>query len=197
MSQFLPVDTRTDLVDKNGNTRVYYNYTNGIYYVTDNDGNIIGRTSDENARNVGFKGFYINTGSGRDEITRRAQLRLARDANTNEVNQVSKQQYDRMVGDDYSRRVDSSRHFGQAMDVASGYGNALNHTVMGAAKAVTDPNYTFGDYVSGFTPEGMVGGQTIVGLGDYANVTNPFVRGMLNFVNPTAVMLTNGQPSKS
>jgi hypothetical protein len=56
--------------------RVFKNYSSGQYYITDVDGNVIGRTTDGSAEEKGFNHFLKVT-NDKKELDKRAEFALA------------------------------------------------------------------------------------------------------------------------
>jgi hypothetical protein len=85
------------------------------------------------------------------------------------------------------------------LTVLGGYANMLNHPFAGVSRMVanaplryffpeTTPKYGMKEYISGFTPDGMVQGNNTIGAGDVLEISNPTARYLLNFYNPTAIL---------
>ena len=153
---FQPIDKRTDMVDKNGNTRLYKNRETGQYYIVDNDGYIKYKTTDPNIEKNGFWQVQKADGSVED-IKQRDSVRLASRANLNEANQLAEQADLRSRGlgvtnglYDNGDMADTINRGKQA--VGNVVNNALNtpvHALWGAARVAT-PGYTWDDYFNGF-----------------------------------------------
>lgn len=176
-SGFIPVDERTDLVDRNGNSRVYFNTNNRMYYVTDNYGNIIGTTLDEKAKNNGYKAFTSYTGS-KNDLIRSGSAQLADRAMMNEVNQLDRQKRDRQGKELIEDMNNAKTGF---VNVVSQLVNLPNHAVMGAARLLASPDYKSSDYIQGFNlnQSNKPLNQT-VGLGDVLEIKNEPLRFALN-----------------
>lgn len=174
---FIPVDNRKDLVDKKGNTRVYFNTDNRMYYATDNYGNIIGTSMDERARNDGYKAFTQYTGT-KGDLARSGSAKIADRAMMNEVNQLDRQRRDRQGKELIEDMNNAKTGF---VNVVSQASNLPNHAVMGAARLLVSPDYTTGDYAQGFNMNraNRPLGQT-VGLGDVLEIENEPLRFGLN-----------------
>lgn len=199
-SGYIPVDSRTDLVDKKGNTRTYQNYKTGEIFVTDNYGNIIGQSYDEAAKQNGWMGFNVYTGS-KDDLTRSELGRKRQEYTTNEVNQLAKQKELRQRAGEEGLIKDIQKgreNFAKGTaNFVSNSTNLPNHAVLGLARTLGD-NYTIEDYLKGFNVANFTGNvdQTI-GLGDVMDVENPYLRAGLNFANvysmPRGVKLPSSQ----
>lgn len=163
---FVPIDERTDLVDNNGNTRVYYNRNNGMYYVTDNYGYIIGTSNDENAAKNGFYDF-VQYGDDKESLRRSGASRINMRANMNEVNQLSRQKEQRAHEE---LKDDMNRGRAYFANTINGVVNTPNHAVMGALRVANYPTngYTFNEYIKGFDPNQYYNGSTYqtTGIGD-------------------------------
>lgn len=178
---FVPIDERTDLVDNNGNTRVYYNRNNGMYYVTDNYGYIIGTSNDERAKNNGFMEF-VQYGDNKESLKRSGASRINMRANMNEANQLSRQKEERA-----GRELQDNMNRGRAYfaNTVSGVMNTPNHAIMGAARVLNPLSpYSFTDYLKGFNPGEYYEGNSTqtAGLGDVFEVQSEPARMALNLV---------------
>lgn len=153
---FQPIDKRTDMVDKNGNTRLYKNRETGQYYIVDNDGYIRYKTTDPNIENNGFWQVQKADGSVED-IKQRDSVRLASRANLNEANQLAEQADLRSRGLGVTNGLYENGDMADAINrgkqaVGNVVNNALNtpvHALWGAARVIT-PEYTWDDYLNGF-----------------------------------------------
>lgn len=174
---FIPVDSRKDLKDKKGNTRVYFNTDNRMYYATDNYGNIIGTSMDERAKNDGYNAFTTYTGSKQDLI-RSGSAKLADRAMMNEVNQLDRQRRERQ-GKEFVEDMNNAKT--GFVNVVSQAVNLPNHAVMGGIRTLVSPTYTSGDYSQGFNlnQSHRPLNQT-VGLGDVLEVESEPLRFGLN-----------------
>lgn len=182
---FVPIDERTDLVDNNGNTRVYYNRNNGMYYVTDNYGYIIGTSNDERAKNNGFMEF-VQYGDNKESLKRSGASRINMRANMNEANQLSRQKEERA-----GRELQDNMNRGRAYfaNTVSGVMNTPNHAVMGAARVLNPwSQYSFNDYLRGFNPDEYYEGNSTqtAELEDVFEVQSEPGRMALNLVGNTA-----------
>ena len=150
---FEPINERTDHNNTNGGSNVYFNYNNRLYYLTDDDGNIIGTTSDPRARNVGFNSFDdYNGGSEEDLKTSQNAYGIDR-VNMNQTNQLAKQadvkNTKELVNDIHDARTNFVRG---ALEMT----NAPNNAVMGAVRAMLpstiNGGYTWKDYKDSVSP---------------------------------------------
>lgn len=153
---FQPIDKRTDMVDAQGNTRLYKNRETGQYFIVDNDGYIRYKTTDSNIENNGFWQVQKADGSVED-IKQRGSVALASRANLNEVNQLIEQADLRSRGlgvtnglYDNGDMADSINRGKQAIaNVINQTMNIPVHAIWGAARTAT-PKYTWQDYIQGF-----------------------------------------------
>lgn len=186
-SGYVPVDGRTDLVDQQGNTRVFQNYETGEYFVTDKFGNIIGQSYDPAAANPGFMGWNVYTGS-RDDMVRSELGEKKAEYDRNEVNQLARQKEDRQRAGEEGliKDIQDARHNFAAgtYNFAANATNLPNHLVLGGIRAATSDQYSAEDWVRGLNPANFTGntGQT-VGLGDVFEMENPYLRTAANFAN--------------
>ena len=179
---FIPITSRTDLVDFNGNPRLYKNYTTGEYYVTDNYGNIIGKSTDSNVEQIGFNQFRKADGSLTD-LKERGSVELTAQANRNEANQLARQKLERQIlGEEGLKKDIQTARNNFATTVANMAGSSATmaeHATLGLLKmgmsAPGDKGYKFEDYVHGFNP--VDGGDShIYGLGSFLDLQNPYAR---------------------
>lgn len=153
---FQPIDKRTDMVDAQGNTRLYKNRESGQYYIVDNDGYIKYKTTDPNIENNGFWQVQKADGSVED-IKQRASVRLASRANLNEVNQLTEQADLRSRGLGVTNGLYDNGDMADTINRGKqAVGNVVNqtlntpiHAIWGAARTIT-PEYTWNDYLQGF-----------------------------------------------
>lgn len=151
-SGYIPVDGRTDLVDKQGNTRVFQNYESGEYFVTDNFGNIVGQSYDPAAANPGFMGWNVYTGS-REDMVRSELGEKKAEYDRNEVNQLARQKEDRQRAGEEGLIKDIQRgreNFAKgAYNVTMAGLNTPTHAVTGLLRTI-HPDYSMDDYIKGF-----------------------------------------------
>lgn len=187
---FEPINERTDHNNSNGGSNVYFNYNNRLYYLTDDDGNIIGTTSDPRARNVGFNSFDdYNGGSEEDLKTSQNAYGIDR-VNMNQTNQLAKQadvkNTKELVNDIHDARTNFVRG---ALEMT----NAPNNAVMGAVRAMLpstiNGGYTWKDYKDSVSPYNLHKDNIMrtTGVGDVFDVQNPYLRFGLNILNPELV----------
>lgn len=172
---FQPIDSRTDMVDGKGNTRLYKNRETGQYYIVDNDGYIRYKTTDPNIEKNGFWQVQKADGSVED-IKQRDSVRLAARANLNEVNQLTEQADLRSRGLGVTNGLYDNGDMADTINRGKqAVGNVVNqtlnvpvHAIWGAARTIT-PEYTWKDYAKGFDINhfNQDVGQTY-GLGDIA-----------------------------
>lgn len=184
---FIPV--KNSLVDKQGNPRVHKDYTSGEFFVTDNQGNIIGSSYDPNAANPDFKGWNIYTGTLNDAQRAEAGYYMNQ-ATINEINQKDQQKKERqMMGEEGIQKAirDGRNTFAKAANnMVANSSNMVNHALLGPARALFNDNYSLEDYAQGFNLTRLAeNNNQTVGLGDVFEVENPWARGFLNFANPT------------
>lgn len=175
--------------------RVFKNYSSGQYYITDVDGNVIGRTTDGSAEEKGFNHFLKVT-NDKKELDKRAEFALAQEANKNQIYESEK---NKKARESSKERSESAKRGADMLTVLGGYANMLNHPFAGVSRMVanaplryffpeTTPKYGMKEYISGFTPDGMVQGNNTIGAGDVLEISNPTARYLLNFYNPTAIL---------
>ena len=191
---FIPVK-EAGLFNKDGQPRVYKNYSTGQYFVVDNYGNIVGDSMDPNAGKPGFTGWIVNTGS-KGDMKRAGQAELKAKEDLNEVNQLSQQKKDRQL-DERERQLAGIRGMQGMANTIQSMMNMPNHAIVGLARTATSPTYTMDDYLRGFTIDGMYNGQQSIGLGDLVEAENPLTRAGLNFINPLSIYGTRGTLGKS
>lgn len=203
---FQPVDSNTNFVDKEGNTRLYKEIGTGRYLVTDNKGNIVAYSFDPAAATADGKwgGWITYTGS-KDDIKAAEAGKLRDEANRNEVNQKSKQAKDRKVNE-RDRQIEGIRRMQGGFNTVQGMLNMPNNIIIGAARAAVSDDYSWDDYADSFTIDGLWRGNSSVGLGDVLELNNPYARFGANFINPMSLMtlrggtgktITKGKPYKS
>ena len=124
---FIPITSRTDLVNFEGKPRLYQNYTTGEYFIVDNYGNIIGKSTDSNVEKIGFNQFRKADGSLTD-LKERGAVELTAKANRNEANQLFQQDKDRRT-DDRKRQLDGIRRMQGMTNTVQGWINLPNHTI--------------------------------------------------------------------
>ena len=191
---YQPVDD-SNLVDKQGDTRKFMNRNSGQTFVTDNYGNIVGDSFDPNAAKNDFQGWNIFTGSKRD-MTRASSGKLKARSDMNEVNQKSKQAYDRIT-DDHERQMQGLQRTQGMANLAQSTLNMPNNIVTGALRTMRD-DFTMKDYLSSFDVDNMYKGvNQSVGLGDLVGVENPYGRFAANLVNPMALTGVGAGSSKT
>lgn len=168
-SGFLPVD-ESNLVNRDGNTRVYKNYE-GRYYVVDDYDNIVGTSLNEEAANAGFDGWEIYRPWKREELDKSIAIKSADRAAMNQANQMiaNEQHRIRMGEHPFIEGVNEGR--GKAVNTATQFVSTPDHILWGGLKAMFDPNYTAQDYKRAFdiNPYGATEGR-IHGLGSATNV---------------------------
>lgn len=203
-SGFIPVKTQ-DKNNPDGSTRVYKNYTTGEYYLTDMYGNVQGRTLDPSVVQKGNWGFVKSDGGGQRDLRMAQTADLAHQANRNEANQLTRQEYERKVGTEYDDRVAGAKRFVVGSNMVNGMINIPNNAITGLfriaenIKAGTPEKYSWKDYVNSFTMDGMANGNTSIGLGslvaDRVDNLNPLVQMGLDIVNPmSAVAMVKAGP---
>ena len=189
---YIPI--KSELRNSKGETRLFKNYETDQYFVTDNQGNIIGDSYDPNAVNPNFKGWNMYTGS-LDDARRAEAGELRNIANINEVNQLDRQKKERqLMGEEGlipAIQQGREKFAKSAGNFVSNSSNIINHAILGPIRAAVNDNYSMQDYAQGFNVAKF--GENInqtIGLGDVAEVENPYLRGALNFANPTTLAST-------
>ena len=182
---FIPITSRTDLVNFEGKPRLYQNYTTGEYFIVDNYGNVIGKSTDSNVEKIGFNQFRKADGSLTD-LKERGSVELTAQANRNEANQLTKQDKDRKT-DDRERQLAGIRRMQGMANTVQGWMNLPNHAITGGLKLMRD-DYTLDDYKQGFTIDGIWRGDQEIGAGDLFEIQNPYGRFAANLVNPMTIL---------
>lgn len=190
---FIPITSRTDLVNFEGKPRLYQNYTTGEYFVVDNYGNIIGKSTDSNVEKIGFNQFRKADGSLTD-LKERGAVELTAQANRNEANQLSQQDKDRKT-DDRERQLAGIRRMQGMANTVQGWMNLPNHAITGGLKLMRG-DYNLNDYKQGFTMDGIWRGEQEIGAGDLFEIQNPYGRFAANLVNPMTLMSVRGGTGK-
>lgn len=183
---FIPITSRTDLVDFEGKPRLYQNYTTGEYFVVDNYGNVIGKSTDSNVEKIGFNQFRKADGSLTD-LKERGSVELTAQANRNEANQLSKQKLQRQIlGEEGLKKDIQTARSNFATTIANIAGSSMTipeHAVLGGLKVgmSAKDSYTLKDYKKGFNP--VDGGSShIYGLGSFLGLQNPYARFVGDFL---------------
>lgn len=187
---FQPVDENKNFQGKDRNTRLYQERGTGRYLVTDNMNNIVGYSFDPAAATAdqNWGGWIAYTGS-KNDLKAAGAGKLRDEANRNEVNQKSKQAYDRMT-DDRERQMDGIRRMQGGFNTAQGMLNMPNNIITGAIRAGVSDNYSWNDYKDSFTIDGLWRGNSSVGLGDALEIDNSYGRFAANMINPMSVFGT-------
>lgn len=187
---FQPVDENKSYDDSQGNTRLYQERGTGRYLVTDDLGNIVGYSFDPAAvtSDNNWGGWIAYTGS-KNDLKAAGTGKLRDEANRNEVNQKSKQAYDRMTND-WERQMDGIRRMQGGFNTVQGMLNMPNNIITGAIRAGVSDDYSWNDYKDSFTIDGLWKGNSSVGLGDILGIDNNYGRFAANIVNPMSIFGT-------
>lgn len=194
-SGFQPVDENKNYNKANGDTRLYQERGTGRYLVTDNGDNIVGYSFDPAAAtsDANWGGWIAYTGS-KNDLKAAGAGKLRDEANRNEVNQKSKQAYDRMT-DDRERQMDGIRRMQGGFNTVQGMLNMPNNIITGAIRAGVSDDYSWNDYKDSFTIDGLWRGNSSVGLGDILGIDNDYGRFAANIINPMSVFGTTMKSS--
>lgn len=146
---YSPVDSRVDLVNENGQTRVFRNDKSGEYFVTDNYGNIVAQNYDPAVANPGFMGWNVYTGSEADMVRSDLGAKQA-EYNMNEVNQLAEQAEQRQTEQLVQDMTRGKENFVKGTsNIIMGGLNTPTHAVTGLLRTA-HPEYTVEDYLKGF-----------------------------------------------
>lgn len=190
---FQPVDENKNFQGKDGNTRLYQERGTGRYLVTDNNGYIVGYSSDPAAAtaDANWGGWIAYTGSLND-LKAAGAGKLRDEANRNEDAQKTKQAKDRKVNE-WDQQIRGLNRLAAGTNFVTGIMNLPNHAITGAVRTVNPwSDYTAQDYLKGFAIKNYFeGSNQSVGLGDVVSdvwTSMPkWTRHSLNIVNPTSV----------
>lgn len=175
-SGFVPVDSK-EYVDKDGRSRIHYQYDTGRYYVVDNTGNIVGTSTNEKARQPGFKEWEIYEPWTEGELQKANQIEISNRAALNQSNQLiqNEKHREQMGNHPVVKAVDDGRK--RFVNVVMQAVSTPDHALYGGLKAMLDPNYSAQDYVRGFninpdghTPGRITGAASALGVEGLARV---------------------------